>query len=290
MHAYLPAIGFSAITKTELDELLYRVAQSPDYQEMAIDTDGNQFVELRFMVTDKMGIVIRGTYDDDDQFNMDYYFPVFYGNQDSTCSDIDIIKESDKESYHILVEDSNLGVSLILQLQNMGDYIKYGKGETSIIKKHVSFSGLSTDGKILLPIAGDILNKTKIKQQQRNDLMQAAKDGDDHAISDLTIDDIDTYGMIANRLQNNKEDVYSIVVSTFMPYGIENDKYMIIGEITDVKEVVNKYSMEEVVQLTVLTNDIMIDVCINKKNLLGEPAIGRRFKGSIWLQGSVDFQ
>ena len=79
MHAYLPAIGFSAITKTELDELLYRVAQSPDYQEMAIDTDGNQFVELRFMVTDKMGIVIRGTYDDDDQFNMDYYFPAGNG-------------------------------------------------------------------------------------------------------------------------------------------------------------------------------------------------------------------
>lgn len=289
MHAFLPSVGFSAITKTELDELIYRIIQSPDYQEMAIDTEGNQFVELRFMVTDKMGIIVRGTYDNDDQFNMDYYFPVFYGEQDSSYADIDIIKQSDKNSYHVMVEEMRLGVSLIFQLQNMGDYIKYSDGVQNMSGKAVSLTGLSTDGRILLPIEKDIMNRTKIKQQQRNDLIQAAKDGDDHAISDLTIDDIDTYGMIAGRIQNKGEDLYSIVVSTFMPYGIESDKYMIIGEIIDTKEVVNRYSMETVVQMTVMTNDIMMDVCINKKDLLGEPAIGRRFKGSIWLQGSVDF-
>jgi hypothetical protein len=28
---------------------------------------------------------------------------------------------------------------------------------------------------------------------------------------------------------------------------------------------------------------------MNKKDLLGEPAVGRRFKGNIWLQGMIDF-
>lgn len=289
MHAFLPSIGFSAITKTELDELFYRITQSPDYQEMAIDTEGNQFVELRFMATDNMGIVLRGTYNDDDQFNIDYYFPVYYGEQESSFADVDIIKQSDKESYHVMVEEMRLGVSLIFQLQNMGDYIKNANGQTSLMGKEISLTALSVDGKILLPIEKEILKKTKIKQQQRIDMMRAAKDGDDSALDDLTIDDLDTYGMIAGRLQKNKEDVYSIVVSTFMPYGIESDKYMIIGEILDFRTVVNRYSMEEVVQLTVICNDIMLDVCINKKNLLGEPAIGRRFKGVVWLQGSVKF-
>ena len=34
-------------------------------------------------------------------------------------------------------------------------------------------------------------------------------------------------------------------------------------------------------------NDMNMDVCINEQDLVGEPAEGRRFKGSIWLQGAV---
>ena len=36
-------------------------------------------------------------------------------------------------------------------------------------------------------------------------------------------------------------------------------------------------------------NDMGFDICINAKDLLGEPEIGRRFKGSIWLQGHMNF-
>ena len=28
-------------------------------------------------------------------------------------------------------------------------------------------------------------------------------------------------------------------------------------------------------------------VCINEKDLLGEPAIGRRFRGNVWMQGNL---
>jgi hypothetical protein len=34
-------------------------------------------------------------------------------------------------------------------------------------------------------------------------------------------------------------------------------------------------------------NDIFFDVCINEKDLMGQPAIGRRFKGNVWMQGTV---
>ena len=29
---------------------------------------------------------------------------------------------------------------------------------------------------------------------------------------------------------------------------------------------------------------------INDNDLLGEPLVGRRFKGEIWLQGTVEFE
>ena len=37
-------------------------------------------------------------------------------------------------------------------------------------------------------------------------------------------------------------------------------------------------------------NEMMFDLCINKEDLIGEPAIGRRFRGDIWLQGEVAFE
>jgi len=33
---------------------------------------------------------------------------------------------------------------------------------------------------------------------------------------------------------------------------------------------------------------MMLDLAINDKDLTGEPEAGRRFKGSIWLQGRLD--
>ena len=36
-------------------------------------------------------------------------------------------------------------------------------------------------------------------------------------------------------------------------------------------------------------NELEFDVCVPIKNVIGEPAVGRRFKGNIWLQGRLNF-
>jgi hypothetical protein len=45
MHKYLPAIGFSKLNNDTLNDLLQEIKLRPDYQESAIDFEGNQFVE-----------------------------------------------------------------------------------------------------------------------------------------------------------------------------------------------------------------------------------------------------
>ena len=57
----------------------------------------------------------------------------------------------------------------------------------------------------------------------------------------------------------------------------------------DVEKTVNKYTKETIYQLRLECNDMNLDVCINKEDLLGEPEVGRRFKGTIWLQGHINF-
>ena len=103
----------------------------------------------------------------------------------------------------------------------------------------------------------------------------------------LTMDDIDIYSKVSRRLAS--EDVFSIVNTYFMPHGIECDLYAILGEILAVRERVNSRTGEKLYQMKLNVNELQIDICVPKKRVLGEPEIGRRFKGKIWLQGYLHF-
>ena len=131
--------------------------------------------------------------------------------------------------------------------------------------------------------------KRRIKKatSERNQLLAQARMGDEEAIESLTLEDMDTYTTISRKI--HKEDVFSLVDTYFMPYGVECDQYSILGEITDVHSDKNRISGEEVFFMTLECNELTLEVCINKEDLYGEPAVGRRFKGVVWLQGHVNF-
>ena len=289
MHKYLPAIGFSKLNNDTLNDLLQEIKLRPDYQESAIDFEGNQFVELRYMVTDNVGLVLRGVYNDDDEFVLDYYYPTFFGDTVSLVNDVDIIKQSDKDNYQVMVDEIRLGVNLIFQLQNMGEYLRNNIKDDKITNKNVSLAALSMDGKIILPLYDNEKSriKEKMNNQKRIDLVTQAREGNEEALENLTMDEIDLYQRISRRVA--REDILSVVTSYFMPYGIENDKYEILGDILEVKSVINHLTMEELYLMVIESNDVVLEVCINKDNLLGEPLVGRRFKGTIWLQGTIAF-
>ena len=125
----------------------------------------------------------------------------------------------------------------------------------------------------------------KLNSEKRNKLLAAAKDGDHEAIDNLTTAEMNTYSSLYNRIHS--EDLLSIVDTSFMPCGVECDHYMIIGNILKVSTYTNASSKETLYNMLVETNDITLNVCINQKDLQGEPEEGRRFRGEIWLQGVV---
>jgi len=139
----------------------------------------------------------------------------------------------------------------------------------------------------LLPIIKSekqILENEKTTQT-RNHLIAAAREGDEDAIESLTLEDIDTYSMLSRRIVN--EDIFSIVDTSFMPYGIESDQYAVLGEILNVSQTTNRITDQKIYTITIDTNDLIYDICINEDDMLGVPEVGRRFKGKIWLQGMV---
>lgn len=286
MHNYLRSVGFYNIIKEEFDHILYEAIKTPDSHEVALDSEGNEYVELRLEVAKNMGIAVRGNYDTDDTFHMDYYFPYYIGEEISSEAEVEIIRQSDRESYQGVCDEVRLGVNLIFYLQNMMEYLQYSQGGYHRFQS-VRLSGLSDEGKILLPVykspeyAKNISNMT----QDHNTLVEAAREGDEDAIENLTLEDMDIYSMISKRVM--KEDILSIVTTYFMPYGIESDKYSVLGEILNYHKCVNQITMETVYIMTIESNDMVFEICINHRDLLGEPAVGRRFKGTIWMQGNI---
>ena len=70
-------------------------------------------------------------------------------------------------------------------------------------------------------------------------------------------------------------------------YDKEKMQEVLLGDIIELTEEKNIITNEKIYCIKVSCNDIIFSVCINKNDLIGEPMVGRRFKGNIWMQGSI---
>lgn len=291
MHKYLRAVGFSQLrTKKELQRLIKDTIQEADAKGYFSMDETNVFVEFCKDFAENIGIAVRGEFDENNNFIYDYYFPYFRGNGISSQEDVSIERHAEKESYAGICDDIKVGVSLIFYLQNAIPYMRVNMaGGLPMKGTTLTLSALSCQGTIMMPIIKNESQVQRVKRASlnRNHLIAAARQGDEEAIESLTLEDMDTYTIISRKIQ--KEDVFSLVDTYFMPYGIECDQYSILGEITDYKMVTNKITGEEIYEMGINCNDLQFDICINKKDLYGEPLVGRRFKGSIWMQGFINF-
>ena len=154
MHRYLRAVGFSKIQKREeYEELVRFTSECYQTEETAATVEGEDFSERRKVFADQMGLMVRGVYDDKDEFHSEYCVPYFIGRSERSYEDIVIERHAEKESYAGVCDDMNLGVSLIFYLQNVTEYlnrVRYGR--TDQVSASLILSGLSVEGKILMPV------------------------------------------------------------------------------------------------------------------------------------------
>lgn len=296
MHRFMRAIGFSTEgTRENRKRLLSYVVTSADESRVVSAKEGHLLVEYRKYFGDRIGIIVRGTFEPGEsgaeEYFVDYSVPFLKAVAISSTDKVTFESFADKLEYVGICEDYRLGMPLIFYLQNMNELLSQTEPvqDRAIDVFHVSLSALSVKGSIMMPIEKSESDEQLMKKRkrERDELYRRAKTGDESAIENITIEDMDTYSIVKKK--SKEEDVFSLVDSYFMPVGIECDQYSILGEIKDVNESINQITGEEVVILDIVANDIFFDVCINRKDLAGEPEIGRRFKGDVWMQGTVAF-
>ena len=291
MHKFMRAIGFSELTdRHEQQKLITDIILNATHRTYTSNGEETILAEFCEDFAKDLGIAVCGEFDENDKFTYDYFYPYLRGTGISSCEDVSVERHADKESYAGVCDDIKVGVSLIFYLQNMVPYVKaMYENRLPIRGTTLTLSGLSLKGNIILPISKNEKQKQKVQRASlnRNQLIDAARKGDEDAIESLTLEDMDTYTAISKKILT--EDVFSLVDTYFMPYGVECDQYSIMGEILDISLRENKITKEEIYVMRLNCNDLQFDICINKQDLYGEPQVGRRFKGIVWMQGFINY-
>ena len=290
MHKYLRAIGFSDyIHHKDISNLLNLVHEKPDNIETT-DVLDSTFVTMEKDFGEHFGIGIFGEYDNTDRFQIEYYYPYYKSSIVSSKAPCSILRHSDRYAFSAICEEFRLGISMIFYLQNTNGYLDCVTDQIPLNHElPICLNAMTTNAAILLPILKTAADRKRalVSNQKRIDLIESAKNGDEEAIESLALYDIGQYSQASLRIL--KEDLYSIIDTCFMPAGVECDHYAILGDILECEQLTNSFTNEKLYRFLIECNDIQINLIMNQSDLIGEPAVGRRFKGDIWLQGRIQF-
>ena len=290
-HAFLRAVGFKkAPGRKELKAMFSHAVLHPKKRQYGTEEDGSVAADFSLELGKRIGITVCGSFDPDnsDSFIPEFYYPYLESTIISTTEELSAEGHAATMSFAGVCDDLRLGVTLIFYLQNRIPYIRLLALDQEIPKgTPACLSALAKEGSILMPIFKDKQDRARSRKEDRHhrERLIAARNGDEDAIEDLTIEDMDIYTAISRKIRT--EDVYTIVDTYFMPYGVECDQYSIMGEIKSVEGTKNVISGEEVWLMRLSCNDMEFDLCINREDLYGEPKPGRRFKGIVWMQGMI---
>ena len=293
MHKYLRAIGFSEITtKKQIEDFLEKNLNETRIISTYKTIDQRVVGQYQILVAQTIGIDVMGEQDKDGKVRIECYFPFLKGYDYTLIQECTIERHSDKETFAGIIDDDRLGISIIFYLININEYKKviHSKDIQAIKIDRIFLSALSIEGKIILPIEKKSIPTTNFQSRiiKNNNLNE--EKNIDVIKNDMLNDEYDGFSMYDSVNERyKKEDLYSIVDTSIVPYGIECDKYMIVAEILSVSYKENTFSKEQLVEMRLNALGLVFNLVINEKDLQGEPKPGRRFKGVVWLVGDVEF-
>ena len=289
MHDFLRAIGFKSVrTEKDFNPILNDAAMDHDNREIVVKSDDCYICRITKYYSDdaKIGLEIYGEYIEDDVFRMEYYHPFFNSDCVSAREPVELQRHAATNSYAGICDDDRLDISIIFYLNEEGSVRSSLFDEKRFDDKTIYFSGLCKAGRVLLPVLPSIKSENSKVKDKVSRFCADSEINDDDFDDDNTDFFPDFMPDFEKRLK--KDDVYTIVNTFLMPYGVETDQYMVLGEINTVRKVQNKTSGENVYIIRLTAKMIQMDICVNEGDIQGVPMPGRRFKGIIWLQGRIE--
>ena len=128
MHRFMRAIGFSTEgTRENRKRLLSYVVTSADESRVVSAKEGHLLVEYRKYFGDRIGIIVRGTFEPGEsgaeEYFVDYSVPFLKAVAISSTDKVTFESFADKLEYVGICDDYRLGMPLIFYLQNMNELL-----------------------------------------------------------------------------------------------------------------------------------------------------------------------
>lgn len=288
MDRFIDAVGLKDVSDTELKKLYREIEESPDI-EIETESDGEKRVELKKYLTDGAGIIIRGFIGTDGVYARNEVFPFC---ESSTAS---VDSESDLDIYELKNTTGRLSKTNVPMIacpiygyiQNLYE-VSDGENLTepnNMLYNGMAFGALSDSGMILLPKGESEDDELKSIENRRKKLRKEFFYGKDEAYKELTLTEMKIYSKIDGQVGD--KGVYGLLNTTFMPRGIESDLYFVIAVIEDYDDVVIELTGQHLYRMYLNSCGLEYELMINSSQLVGEPQIGRRFKGLVWMQSKI---
>ena len=202
-------------------------------------------------------------------FHRTSYYPYVVSSGEGSDGSVGIQKKLMGDAFIGVCNDGHVGAPLIFTLQNPGCYL----------------------GRILLPtrnLEHRLMETSSGWAEDRVETIQRAKMGDDEAMKELTVQNLELYGKAQDRIKDG-EDILSVVDTYFIPYGMESDQYHILANIDRVREEHSSVTGEVVWKMLLNCGGLLFDACMTDQDLEGLPLPGMRLKADIWMQGRINF-
>ncbi len=157
MHRYLRAIGFSEITSPEYKKLMIDTIKNPDYRGYTLSENDDFLAEFSKNYASELGLTVSGTFDEKENFQIEYVFPYLKGAGITSYEDVSVERHAAEESFAGICDDYRLGISLIFYLQNRIPYVKALTTKKLPVRgTTLTLSALSVRGSVLLHCEGQL--------------------------------------------------------------------------------------------------------------------------------------
>lgn len=193
--------------------------------------------------------------------------------------------EGTDQSYYVVCEEKETAMQIVFWLQNVVEYLEGCK--KNLTCSQVNVVGIASEGTIVLPIEKDEEDELieKEEREKMRLILQQMKNGDEEAKRILEQEEKDLDDQLKERLR--EEDFLSVMSGYFIPETLDEATYAVLGEILEIKERVNQQTDEKMFVFSLNVNDMILEVVISQRELIGMPSVGMRFMGTCWMQGKV---
>lgn len=185
-------------------------------------------------------------------------------------------------------EDAENGGVLEMMLARSGQIARLLKMQKENAVS-VAYTGISIEGKVLLGLhkSDEDLAMYAEEEQWRRNMLEKLRSGDKEALRELEEDAQMQEQEIRERMRH--EDLFTILEGMFVPADdVTTGLYQAMGTILDVDKVLNPFTEEWVYHLQLDVMGSPLDVYIHPDDLVGIPAVGRRYMGKVRIVGNIN--